>query len=260
MVNDYGQLRIQRAPSDLSCSNSAMMVIRSFPLFVMTLALLLATGCENKGPTPKEGTASTGAAAVATAETGGAHPGAAQDPHGGTATPQSPHGGDAPSGLPDASGMIDVGGIAFKMPDAWEVQPPKSSMRRAQLSAPGSAGPAELIVYFFGAQGAGTAEDNIERWIGQFSNADGSPASNAKKSSSKVSGFEVTKVEVAGDYASGMAAAGQPEAPQGGQRMLAAIVNTSGGPYYFKFLGPNASVTEHSATFDELIASITSSP
>jgi len=236
-----------------------MKLIRSFQVFVVSFSLLLAAGCQTKGPAPKEGSPSTGAAPVGATETGGAHPGAAQDPHAGMGVTQTPHGAGAVSGQPDASGMIDVGDIAFKVPGEWQVQPPKSSMRRAQLAASGSAGPAELIVYFFGAQGAGTAEANVERWIGQFTNADGSPVSNAKKSSSKVAGFDVTKVEVAGQYASGMAT-GQPEAPQAGQRLIAAIVDTAGGPYYFKFLGPEATVTEQRAAFDDVIASVIAAP
>jgi hypothetical protein len=163
-------------------------------------------------------------------------------------------------GQPDASGMINVGAIAFKVPAKWEAQQPKSSMRRAQVSASGSAGPAELIVFFFGPQGAGSAQANIDRWIGQFSNSDGSPVSDAKQGSSQISGLDVTKLEVAGQFASGMGAQGQPQAPQTGQRLIAAIVNTAGGPYYFKFLGPNASVTENAAAFDELIQSIVPTP
>jgi hypothetical protein len=242
------------------CSNTPMMMKRLPHVFVMSLALLLVLGCENKGPTPKEGAPSAGTAPVGTTETGGAHPGGTQDPHAGMDMKQSPSDAAAVSGQPDASGMIDVGGISFKMPGEWQVQRPTSQMRRAQLGASGSAGPAQLIVYFFGPQGAGSTDANIERWIGQFTNADGSPVSDSKKTSSKVAGFEVTKLEVAGQYASGMAGGGQPDAPQAGQRLLAAIVNTTGGPYYFKFLGPSASVTENGAVFDALIASIVASP
>lgn len=75
-----------------------------------------------------------------------------------------------------------------------------------------------------------------------------------------MSGFEVTKLEVAGRYASGMGAPGQPQAPQADQRLIAAIVNSDRGPYYFKFLGPNATVVENGAAFDELLASIVASP
>ena len=221
----------------------------------MAAALLLVTACQSKGPTPKDGAASTGSAPSGVIEAEGS-----QDPHAGMAPPQSPHGAATASGQPDASGMIDVGAVSFKLPPKWEAQQPNSSMRRAQVSASGSAGPAELIVYFFGPQGAGTAKANIDRWIGQFANPDGSPISDAKQTTSKISTFEVTQVEVAGQYAGGMAATGQAQPVKGGQRLLAAIVNTDGGPYYFKFLGPDATVTEHRAAFDDLIASVVSSP
>jgi hypothetical protein len=42
--------------------------------------------------------------------------------------------------------------------------------------------------------------------------------------------------------------------------MIAAIVETSGGPYYIKFIGPNKTVTDHAASFDALIDSIVASP
>lgn len=156
--------------------------------------------------------------------------------------------------------MIDLGAVAFKVPAKWSAQAPKSGMRRAQLSAPGSAGAAELIVYFFGPQGAGSSQENVDRWIGQFSNPDGSAVSNAKQASSKVSGMDITRLEVAGQYAGGMNPAGQQQPGQANQRLIAAIVNTQSGPYYFKFLGPSASVTENAAAFDGLISSIVASP
>jgi len=182
------------------------------------------------------------------------------DPHAGMAPTQNPHGGTEATGLPDDDGMLDVGAIAFEVPGAWNVRPPKSQMRLAQLEAAGKAGPAELVVYFFGPQGAGTSDANIDRWIGQFANTDGSPVTNATRSSSKVSGYDVARVEVAGDYGGGMAPPGQPQDAIPDQRLLAAIVVSEGGPYYFKFLGPNATVQEHRAAFDALIASIVPSP
>ena len=244
------------------------MMSPSFHAFTMSLALCVAAGCQNKGPAPKEG--SGAASQVGTTETSGAHPGAAQDPHAGMAPTGDPHAGMDPSqvpggagatsGQPDASGMIDLGAVAFKVPAKWSAQAPKSAMRRAQLSAPGSAGAAELIVYFFGPQGAGTSQENLDRWIGQFSNPDGSAVSNAKQASSKVSGMDITRLEVAGQYAGGMNPAGQQQPGQANQRLIAAIVNTQSGPYYFKFLGPSATVTENAATFDGLISSIVASP
>jgi len=234
------------------------MMSPSFHVFAMSLALIVSAGCQNKGPAPKEG--SGAAAKVGTTETGGAHPGAAQDPHAGMDPRQVPGGGAATSGQPDASGMINLGTVAFKVPAKWRAQAPKSAMRRAQLSAPGSAGAAELIVYFFGPQGAGTSQENLDRWIGQFSNPDGSAVSDAKQTSSKVSGMDITRLEVAGQYAGGMSPTGQQQPGQSNQRLIAAIVNSPGGPYYFKFLGPDATVTENAPAFDGLISSIVTSP
>ncbi|MBT8452414.1 MAG: hypothetical protein KJO40_10640 [Deltaproteobacteria bacterium] len=233
---------------------------RSFHVLAVSLSLFVTTGCQDKGPAPK----------VGTTETSGAHPGAAQDPHSGMAATADPHAGMQPSqvpagaaptsGRPDASGMIDLGAVAFKMPAKWNAQAPKSAMRRAQLSAPGSAGAAELIVYFFGPQGAGTAQENLDRWVGQFSKPDGSAVTDAKQTSSKVSGMDVTRLEVAGQYAGGMNAAGQQQPGQSNQRLIAAIVSSQGGPYYFKFVGPSATVAENAAAFDALLASIVPSP
>jgi len=244
------------------------MKTRSIELFLMSLAMLLSAACQSKGPAPKEASGAT--PKVGASETSGAHPGNANDPHAGIAPTRDPHAGmdmtQKPQagtpvyGQPDAAGMVDVGEVAFKVPAKWAAQVPKSAMRRAQLSAPGSAGPAELIVYFFGPQGAGTTQENIERWVGQFSNPDGSQVSTSKQTSSKTAGGDVTRLEVAGQYAGGMSATGQQQAGQANQRLIAAVVNTSGGPYYFKFLGPDATVVENGAAFDEMIASLVPAP
>jgi len=115
-------------------------------------------------------------------------------------------------------------------------------------------------VYFFGPQGAGTTQENIDRWVGQFSNPDGSPISDPKQSSTEVAGLSVTRVEAAGLYSGGMGPTGQAQPPQAEQRLVAAIVETPGGPYYFKFLGPDATVKENTAAFDSLLGSIVVSP
>lgn len=238
---------------------------------MMSSALLVGAGCQTKGPAPKEG--ATPVPGVATTETTGAHPGGTQDdPHAGMGAKNDPHAGmdigknpgmaapPSTSPLPDKSGLIDVGAIAFKMPGEWGVETPKSSMRRAQLSAPGSAGPGELVVYFFGPQGAGSAEANVERWVGQFEKPDGSPVTDSVQSKSKVAGMDVVRVEVAGQFSGRMAPSGVPQPTEDDQRLIAAIVNSEGGPYYFKLLGPNASIAENGAVFDALIASVVPSP
>ena len=230
---------------------------RSLSITCLALALSFTAACRSKGPTPKEGSASKTPAPVGSTETGGAHPGpGARDPHAGLAMPGAAPHGSTSSGTPDASGVIDVGAVAFKVPDQWQAQAPQSAMRRAQLVAPGSAGDAELIVYYFGAQGAGAAKANVERWIGQFTKPDGSPVEDAAETKTQIAGFDVVKVDVRGQYAGGMSPPGQAQAAKLDQRLLAAIVGTNAGPYYFKFLGPTATVTEQADAFDALLASL----
>lgn len=223
-------------------------------------------GCDSGGPVPEEqATPRSAVPKVSTTETTGAHPGAA-NPHAGSNDPHAGMniGGPSATAKPPAvdpdTGMLDIGAVAFRVPSTWTVETPKSSMRRAQLSATGSDGPAELVVFYFGPQGAGTTQDNVDRWVGQFTTESGSPVTTAEKTTGKAGDYDVSRVSVAGRYAGGMAGPGQAAAPEAGQRLLGAIVSTPAGPYYFKLLGPEATVGAHSAAFDGLLASIVASP
>ena len=71
-------------------------------------------------------------------------------------------------------------------------------MRRAEFGVDGDDGTAGLVVYFFGNQGAGSAQANTDRWVGQFKNADGTPITASKPVTRKIAGLEVTQIEVAG--------------------------------------------------------------
>jgi hypothetical protein len=226
----------------------------SLALLVM-LTLAVGVGCKSKGPVPGGESPTNEAPKVVSTETTGAHPGAA-NPHGS----DDPHAGlgiNAPSATApkvDEAGMLDVGAIKFAVPTDWTTQTPKSSMRRAQLEAQGAGGAAELIVYYFGPQGAGSTEDNVKRWIGQF----GDPsATDAEVATLKVAGETVTMVDVSGQYTNTMTQAGQGSPSKADQRLLGAIVPTGDGPYYFKFLGPSATVGAQAKAFGGLIESIT---
>jgi hypothetical protein len=175
----------------------------------------------------------------------------------------SPHkpGGDLGAPASHVSGdikHIDVGGLAFTAPEGWEYEHPASAMRRAQFGVRGEDGTAGLVVYFFGNRGAGSSQANVDRWVGQFRNPDGSPLSGVEPTKRKVAGFDVTEIEVAGSYSSGMGDDSSRQR-QPGKRMIAAIVDTSTGPYYFKFLGDDAVVKENREAFDGLLSSLKAS-
>lgn len=242
-----------------------MLTNRTSILFALVTGATLTLACQTKGPAP--GQALTEREEVIMAEREGAPSGAQalgiptkdyeRDYR---TTPHDPHG---PAGHlnPPAShvsgevALIDVGGLKFRAPAGWEYQHPASPMRRAELGVRGDAGTAGLVVYFFGNQGAGSAKANIDRWVGQFQNADGSPIQGVKPVKRKVAGLDVTQVEVAGTYLGGMGA-DSPQGGQPGQRMIASIVETPSGPFYFKFMGDEAVVSDNREAFEGLLASM----
>jgi hypothetical protein len=206
-------------------------------------------------------------------EHGATHPpagdaGAAGDPHGGAAA-GNPHGGTnvpppmaggmgTPGKLPEktSDGRVILGPVTAAVPKKWKEKPPKSNMRAAEWIIPGKAGDAELAVFYFGAGGAGGAKANLDRWIGQFEQPDGSPsASKAKIEEKKVADMPVTFVEVAGRYVAAMTPGAQEKHDKADHMMLAAILETAEGPYYFKLVGPQATVTAARKDFRGFIES-----
>jgi hypothetical protein len=235
-------------------------------LLAMLAASVLTLGCKSKGPTPGE--ALTEREDVIMAEREGAPSGLEKlgvpkkeyerdyrsiphDPHGPAAGLNPP-----PSHVSGEIKHIDVGGLTFDAPEGWEYRHPASAMRRAELGVRGDDGTAGLVVYFFGDRGAGSAQANIDRWVGQFKNPDGSALANVTPIKQEIAGFKVTQVEVAGAYIGGMGSGPDSQAPQPGQRMIATIVNTKSGPYYFKFLGDDEVVKANRAALDQLLQSM----
>jgi hypothetical protein len=138
--------------------------------------------------------------------------------------------------------------LAFALPAAWVKEPPSSGMRLAQAKIPGSAGPAELAIFYFGAGGGGTADANIDRWIGQIDQ----PAAPPKRGSFATHGLGVTWVEVAGTMKPSTIGMG-PATAQPGSRLLGAVVEGPGGPWFVKVIGPDATVAAARPAFLEML-------
>jgi hypothetical protein len=203
----------------------------------------------------------------------------AADPHGG---PMNPHGamnmqGGGGSMLEKtAEGKAQLGPVTMAVPKGWQERATQGSMRAAEYAIPGdggeahgvtphdpasgsggdrSGGEAELIVYYFGAGGAGGVEANLDRWHGQFQ-GDGGGRATPKTEKKLVAGMPVTLTEVTGHYV----AAVMPGAPESHDKpdhaLLGAIVETGQGPYYFKLVGPAKTVAAIRADFHGLIDSI----
>ena len=124
---------------------------------------------------------------------------------------------------PDAEGNIDLGAMTVHVPEAWTFVKPHALMRRAQFDAPGEGGMAEAVVFFVGKNGAGPIDANLNRWIRQFTNDDGTAVVDVVPKERKIAGFDVVDLEVAGNYSGGMTPAGVPGTAKPDQRLVAAI-------------------------------------
>jgi hypothetical protein len=149
--------------------------------------------------------------------------------------------------------------LAFSAPADWISEPPSSSNRQAQYKLPHAGGDsedAELVAYHFSG-GGGTPQANIDRWIGQFHKADGTPATDtAKVARKEINGSAVTTLDVSGTYEGSMMPMQQAPKPKTDYRMLAAIVETKSGPWFFKLTGPAKTVAKWQSSFDIFLNSI----
>ncbi len=153
----------------------------------------------------------------------------------------------------------EAAGLRFTVPKTWTRVPAPSDFRAAQFQLPRAAGDtadAELVLFFFGSGKGGSAQDNLERWYGQFTKPDGRAAKDvAVVTMRTVNGLHLTAVDLAGTYVA-PAMAGGGKVGASGFRMLAAVVEGEGGPWFFKALGPEATIGAVKADFDALLASL----
>lgn len=166
--------------------------------------------------------------------------------------------GASPAAAPGASGGVRFGPILATLPEGWRQVPPASSMRVAELriaAEPGDPEEGSLAVFYFGPD-AGGVQANLDRWIGQFSLPDGSPASSAARTiQMQVAGMEVSLLQLKGT----MAASQMPGAPATPERpdwqLLGVIAMSPEGPYFFKATGPARTMD---ANYDDMMRFITS--
>jgi hypothetical protein len=161
----------------------------------------------------------------------------------------------APAMTPGADGRYDFKVLSMKFPEDWTPEPPSSSMRIAQFALPspdGAQGEAVATVFFFPPGQGGSAQANIDRWIGQVAQPDGgSSRDKAILSKKQVENIEISTLDVSGAIAASMM--GQP---QEGSRMLAVIAATPSGSIVVKAVGPESSIASQTEAFAQMIESI----
>ena len=156
-----------------------------------------------------------------------------------------------------------AGTLLFTPPPGWQSRPAASSMRVAEFVVPKVAGDpedAEVIVYYFGGTG-GSVDANIERWLGQMQQPDGSASRDkAQRRTQVVNGLKVSTIDVAGTYVAELRPGAAERHNKPGFRLVAAVVETARGPYYIKITGPAKTMAAASADVQRFIASVRSTP
>ena len=164
------------------------------------------------------------------------------------------------AGVAAESLHTEAAGIRFAIPRDWSRVPAPSDVRAAQYRiprAPGDGEDGELLLFFFGTGNGGSAEDNLTRWYGQFTRPDGRPPRDAATVTGRtVRGLRVTAVDLPGTYLGGPPGS----APRPGFRLLAAVVEGEGGPWFFKAVGPAATIGAAKPGFDALLDSLQPHP
>jgi hypothetical protein len=197
--------------------------------------------------------------------------GAPANPHAGMnigGDPSNPHGGGAGGvGMAGggggttlkatADGKRELGSFVIEPGKTWVEAPTSSSMRAAQWSLPGAGGAAdaELVVYYFGTGGAGGVDANLDRWLGQFQQPDGSASKDkATIAQVQVAGQKATTVEVEGRYVAAVTPGASETVDNPAWKLVGAIVESPEGPYYFKLIGPKSTVDAHGDEFHGMIS------
>lgn len=138
----------------------------------------------------------------------------------------------------------------------WKKIAPKSRIIEFEFSVPAVEGdeqPGRVTVMGAG----GSIEMNIDRWMAQFIQTDGSETKDSAKVEEKtIGGQKVHVVDIAGTYDDRPPFAGNGVMRED-YRMLSMIIETEKlGNYFVKFYGPAATVEKNKAAFDEMVKSL----
>jgi hypothetical protein len=214
---------------------------------ILAISLLLAVGCSQKKADSADELAQKG------------------DPHAGMDMSKNPHAGQdmskmmgqMPQGEMPTSGGLDLEALNAKLPEGWSKSATTSSMRLAQYSlapAKGDNEPGEIAVFHFPGTGGSTAA-NIERWQNQMTGPKGEPGPSVAKTDTMMVGLlTVITTDLTGtQLASGMMSAGGDSKDKPNMRMIASVVETPAGNYFFKGIGPVKTMAAHEAKFREFL-------
>jgi hypothetical protein len=172
--------------------------------------------------------------------------------------PVAPTQGQSPAHA-QAEGASTGGAPRFAAQEGWVEETPASPARQHQYRLPrveGDGEDAELAVFHFQG-GGGTAEMNISRWCSQFADVDGKSARElARVSEETVDGLKLTHVDLSGRYVAETTPGSGVRVDKPDTRMLAAVIEGQGGPWFVKLVGPAKTVARWEESYKGFLAGL----
>jgi hypothetical protein len=152
--------------------------------------------------------------------------------------------------------VVELDGLKSKAPAGWESHAPSNRMRAYEFTFKGKDDKvgAEMVIFYFGPGGGGSAEENVKRWKGMMAPPEGKKIDDvAKVEKSKVGEVPVTYLDVEGTYLFKE----KPFDPNAkveqkkDYRMLGIVFESPKGPYFIRVTGPAKTVAEQKKAIDE---------
>lgn len=149
--------------------------------------------------------------------------------------PAGMHGSAPPAGSVQASAPR----IAFDAPADWTAVAPDQSFYLAKWEV---AGGGVATLSWLGADGgAEFIVANVERWLGEWQQAGGGAIGDYRFDTLEHGGRKTHRLELGGTlHATRQIGGGEPRA---GWRLFGAVVETTAGPLFLKFIGPESVVS-----------------
>jgi hypothetical protein len=159
-----------------------------------------------------------------------------------------------------AATTLAAAALKFDAPAGWVSKTPSSSMRVAEFAlphVPADTEDATVTVFFFGSNMGGNVQTNLDRWIGQVAQPDGSSSKDRATSASfTANGLTITTLDVGGTYVAEVTPGSAERFNKPGFRQIAAVIETPGGPYFVKLLGPQATVAKWAESYTGFLKSV----
>ena len=145
-----------------------------------------------------------------------------------------------------------VGTISYKAPDTWNVNKSEKQFRLLEITL--DTGEDFSLVVFSNIQG--TADQNIQRWIGQFKK-DELLEDNVLVQKDSLDNKYITLLEMYGTYeVPNMANPSQDKVIKSDYGLLGGVIEFPNSLYFIKAVGINSIISENSDNFREFVYSI----